>query len=130
MCAARRLVMLVDDDVDYREAVSAVLEQAGYTVVAAGSGLEALRLLESSAVSPDLILLDLAQPIMDGRQFVREHRSRPALAGIPVALISGEQDLGRQAAALAVDDYLLKPVGADALLALVRRLAGLPDRSA
>ena len=129
MCAARRLVMLVDDDADYREAVTAVLEQAGYTVVAAETGLEALRLLESSAVSPDLILLDLAQPIMGGRQFVREHRSRPALAGIPVALISGEHDLGRQAAALAVDDYLVKPVGADALLALVRRLAGPPDRS-
>ena len=122
--------MLVDDDADYREAASAVLEQAGYAVVPAETGLEALRLLESSAEPPDLILLDLAQPVMDGRQFVREHRSRPALAGIPVALISGEHDLGRQAAALAVDDYLAKPVSADPLLALVRRLAGPPDRSA
>jgi len=129
MSAARRLVMLVDDDADYREAASAVLGLAGYAVVPAGTGLEALRLLEASAVRPALILLDLAQPILNGRQFLHEQRRRPALAGIPIALISGEHDLPRQAAALAVADYLVKPVNADALLALVARLAGPPDGS-
>jgi CheY-like chemotaxis protein len=129
VCATRKLVMLVDDDADFREAAAAVLEQEGYAVLRAEAGLAALRLLESNAEQPDLILVDLAQPVMDGRQFVREHRNRPALAGIPVALISGEGDLGRQAAALAVADYLMKPVSADDLLALVARLAGPPARS-
>jgi CheY-like chemotaxis protein len=93
------------------------------------TGREALRLLESSAELPDLILLDLRQPVMSGREFVREHRSRPALADIPIALISGEHDLGDEAAALGVVDYIVKPVSPDALLGLVARLAGRSDRS-
>jgi len=129
MSAARSLVMLVDDDADYREAATALLERFGYSVLSMATGLEALRVLDSSAEPPDLILLDLRQPVMDGREFVREHRSRPALTGIPIALVSGEHDLGREAARLGVLDYIVKPVSPDALLALVARLAGPSGRS-
>jgi CheY-like chemotaxis protein len=120
--------MIIDDDLDFREALSAVLTYAGYAPVAPAGGLEALRHLASSPL-PHLILLDLTQPEMDGRQFVSEQRSRPVLAHIPVALVSAERDLASHAAALGVADYLEKPIKLDDLLATVRRLAGPPDRS-
>jgi CheY-like chemotaxis protein len=117
-------VLLVDDDPLFREAACAVLLHAGYEVQAAGHGLEALRWLEAAAVLPDAILLDLDQPVMDGRRFVQEQRLRPALAAIPVALVSGSRELARIAAELAVEAYLEKPVELDALVALVARLVG------
>jgi len=122
-----RLVMVIDDDADFRDATGAVLRHAGYAVAAVANGLDALRHLDSGAELPDLILLDLAQPVMDGWQFVREQRSRPALANIPVALVSGEPRLAQHAAELAVAGYLLKPIGISTLLPLVRRLAGPPE---
>ncbi len=75
------------------------------------------------------ILLDLAQPVMDGRQVVRELRSRPVLEGIPIALVSGECDFAHQTTELSAADSFDKP-SIQALVALVERLAGPPDRSA
>ena len=123
-----RIVMIIDDDPDFREALSAVLTYAGYAPVAPADGLEALRYLASSPL-PTLILLDLTQPRMDGRQFVSEQRSRPALAQVRVALVSAERDLAGHADKLGIADYFQKPIKLDELLAAVRRLAGPPDRS-
>ena len=120
-------VLLVDDDPMIREAACAVLFHAGYQVATAGHGLEALRWLEAAAALPDAILLDLDQPVMDGRRFVEEQRLRPALAAIPVGLVSGSRELARIAAELAVPAYLEKPVELDALVALVARLVGGAD---
>lgn len=73
-----------------------LLKTDGYAVAAVPDGLAALRYLAGSP-SPDLILLDLRMPGMDGRQVLREQRARPALATIPVALLSSERDLPRLA---------------------------------
>lgn len=73
-----------------------LLKTDGYAVAGAPDGLAALRYLAGSPW-PDLILLDLRMPGMDGRQVLREQRARPALATIPVALLSSERDLPRLA---------------------------------
>ena len=121
-----KTVMVIEDDPDCLEALSNVLKFGGYGVLEATNGLEALRALESGQ-APDLILLDLMLPVMAGAQFLDEQRARPSLAQIPVALLSGERDLSRRAAELAVAGYITKPVGLDDLLSTVRRLAGLVE---
>lgn len=115
--------MVIEDDPDCLEAVSSVLEFGGYAVVGAANGLDALSVLESGQ-APDLILLDLMLPVMHGSQFLLEQRARPALAQIPVVLLSGERDLARRAGELAVAGYVCKPVELDDLLSVVRRFAG------
>jgi CheY-like chemotaxis protein len=116
-----KTVMVIEDDPNCLEAVSNVLKFGGYGVVEASNGLEALRALESGQ-APDLILLDLMLPVMEGSRFLHEQRTRPALAQIPVAL-SGERDLSRRAKELAVAGYITKPVELEDLLSTVRRLA-------
>jgi signal transduction histidine kinase len=123
---ATQLVMVIDDDNNHREAAMDLLRGSGYDVVGATNGLEALRQLESG-VRPIVILLDLVQPVMGGRQFLREQRSRPPIADIPVVLISGERDLARQADELSTH-FLSKPLAPDAILAMVEDLAGPRDR--
>lgn len=117
--------MVVEDDPDCLEATGFALEYGGYAVVPATNGLEALRYLEVNP-PPDLILLDLMLPVMDGWQFLNEQRARPALAQIPVVLLSGERDLEVHARELAVAGYIQKPPDLEGLLAAVRRFAGAP----
>lgn len=118
-----KTVMVIEDDLDCLKAVSRALKFGGYGVMQATNGLEALRALESGQ-APDLILLDLMLPVMDGARFLDEQRARPSLAQIPVALLSGERDLPRRAAELAVAGYITKPVGLDELLSSIRNLVG------
>jgi CheY-like chemotaxis protein len=127
----KTLVMVIEDDPDCREAVCAALEYDDYAVVEAADGSEALRYLESNAphALPGLILLDLMMPVMNGREFLAAQRSRPALANIPVALLSGEARLAEGASELGVAEHLSKPIDLDALLAAVRRLTAPSDGS-
>jgi CheY-like chemotaxis protein len=100
-------ILLVEDDRDSREALAFVLEDAGHTVASAGNGREALDLLDEEE-KPDLILLDLMMPVMNGWEFLGERKRRPGLASIPVMVLT----------AAALDDklgdfdvsYVRKPV--------------------
>jgi DNA-binding response OmpR family regulator len=110
-------VLVVDDELDIREAVSEVLAFEGHEVVVACEGAEALRKCHS--LHPDLVLLDLMMPGMNGWDFRATQLRDPAIADIPVVILSA---LGRvpniDAAA-----FLPKPFGLDELLDLVRRNA-------
>lgn len=117
-----RTVLVVDDDDSIRDAVAFILGKAGYRVLQAENGAEALALLEQGP-APTLILLDLRMPIMDGATFVREQQRRPSLARVPVVLVSAEGDLADQALALGVPFFLAKPFAFLDLLALVARVA-------
>jgi CheY-like chemotaxis protein len=119
----RRLLLLVDDDFLTRESVTLVLAGEGYMVAAAANGREALERLHGHC-RPDLILLDLKMPVMDGWEFRRELARDAALAGIPLLVVSASGDAREQAEALGAAGCLQKPIDTGELLGAVRRCCG------
>ena len=85
---AARFILLVDDDGDVRETIREALEEEGHRVTSAANGQEALSLLRDGKVRPDLILLDIMMPEMDGWAFRAEQRKHPELASIPVVVFT------------------------------------------
>ena len=121
-------VLVVEDEDDVRRLVRVLLERAGHTVVEAADGLEALRRLEDDA--PDLVVLDVAMPELDGWQTLERIRD---LSDVPVLMLTaraGELDQVRGLRGGA-DDYVTKPFGRQELLArveaLLRRTTGPPE---
>jgi CheY-like chemotaxis protein len=112
-------VMLVEDDQDMGDAIAIVLQHAGYKVERCYDGTEALQQL-SEGKTPDLILLDLKMPNMDGWQFRVEQRGRQEWSSIPVVVITA--DKSAPAAAIDADRYLQKPIQPSTLLDAVERL--------
>lgn len=115
-------VMVVDDDADILDMTRLVLEGGGYRVVRAQGGQEALRSLEEA--SPDLILLDINMPGMDGWQVLRMLKVDERTAAIPVAMFSIKMEVrdrlhGLQEGAF---DYIPKPFSTEDLLSRVRRI--------
>src|SRR5206468_8360499 len=82
-----RTVLVVDDEPLFRDIVTETLEAAGYRTVCAADGAEAMNLLRSGR--PDLVLLDLTLPGMDGLTLLRFIREQPATADVPVVIVSG-----------------------------------------
>jgi CheY-like chemotaxis protein len=114
-----RQVLLVDDDADIREVTSMALIDAGYAVVEASGGREALARLATGSCRPVTILLDMSMPGMDGPEFLAELRKLPAFAAVAVILTSAQEDLREAAAVLGVAGYLRKPIGVDELIDMV-----------
>ena len=110
--AHRRRILLIEDDVDLREAITDVLDDYGHSVESAADGAEGLRRLRE--FHPDIIVLDLMMPNLDGWQFRLEQRRDPANATTPVVVISANHDA--TAAAIDADLYLRKPVDAETLV--------------
>jgi signal transduction histidine kinase len=105
--AAGWLAAVIDDDDDLRDALVGVLTDSGYRVAEFGDAKAALRAMDHG-VRPDIILLDLMMPGMNGWRFRLEQLSRPALAEVPVVALSA--DNSEFAAAINADAYLSKPV--------------------
>ncbi len=116
MTEAGCLVMVAEDNRDFREMLTGLLEDEGYRVIAAENGRRALDALMSGAV-PCIILLDLMMPVMDGWQFLREQRNHPSLASIPVVAMTAA---GEGADAGPVARLIHKPIDIESLLAAVR----------
>lgn len=112
-------VLLVEDDPDLREGLAFLIRRWGRAVVTAANGREALEQLDQMAGPPCMIILDLTMPEMDGWELRRSLRERPALADVPVLLVSGIADLDEAAKALSAVAYLRKPVDVNELLRLV-----------
>jgi two-component system chemotaxis response regulator CheY len=120
--AARKpLVMVVDDDDDIRDALSEVLSRMHYDVVVASHGLDALVQLHAN-VRPNVIVLDLMMPVMDGYQFVAEMRKHPAFGTIPVLVITAAGNARVEAAKMRVAGHIQKPFKLDELLATIGRV--------
>jgi len=113
-------ILIVEDEDDFRAAVSAFLENAGYRVVEAEHGEAALRSLRSSTEFC-LILLDLFMPVMNGWSFRAEQQKDPKLAGIPVVVITAARDVTRHAADLGAVAAVPKPIDFNHLLEQVGR---------
>jgi len=112
-------VLVVDDDADIREFLSAFLSFQGYEVTTAANGAEALRQLHLA--KPCVILLDLMMPVMDGVEFRRRQRALEEGADIPVLCLSAKYDAREIASALGMDACLLKPFEPEAVADAVRR---------
>jgi phosphate regulon transcriptional regulator PhoB len=113
-------VLIVEDEPDIRELVVHHLKREGYQVSAAASGEEALRQVFASP--PDLVLLDLMMPAMDGLEVCRRLRQDPATAGLPIVMLTAKGDEVDRVIGLEIgaDDYVVKPFSPKELLARVR----------
>ena len=115
-----RTVLLVEDDYDVRETVREVLADEGYQVVVAADGQEALDRLRGGC-APFVIVLDMMMAGMNGLQFRAAQRADPALAGIPVVVLTANRDIERRAEELQAAVYLRKPAQLEELLEVLRR---------
>ena len=120
----RGRVLIAEDHATMREAMRMVLAQEGYAVAEAGDGAAALRSIGEGR--PDVLVLDLHMPVMDGAEVLEVLRADPATTGLPVIVVTADDEEGREfARRLGADEYVTKPFDPAALLATVARvLAG------
>lgn len=110
-------VLIVDDEPDIRATVSAMLEIEGYRVEEAANGADALRAIERRV--PDVILLDMRMPVLDGWGFAHELRERGHRT--PIVVMTAARDAARWAADVAASAFVAKPFGFDDLVSAVER---------
>ena len=117
-----RLIMVVDDEESVRMVVTFALEKAGYRVVGASSGEEALDSVMDHR--PDLIFLDLMMPNIDGWEVLQLLKSNPETESIPVCLLTAKGDIRNKMYALqqGAADYITKPFRREELLKKVESI--------
>ncbi len=118
--ALLKSILIVDDDADVREMLTQFFSIEGYIVSTAGNGKDALDQLRHGQ-RPDLILLDLMMPVMDGWEFRMEQQRDPALSPIPVVVLSAVYNAPERAGLLGAADYMQKPVEFDRLIQSAER---------
>jgi len=124
MSENRPLILVVEDDDDIRATVVEVFAYEGYRAVGASHGAEALELLRASDPKPSLILLDLMMPLMNGVEFRERQLADPALAHIPVVILSADANADARCAELRAVGCLQKPMKLRAILETAERFAG------
>lgn len=123
-----KTIMVVDDEQHVVEVVRAMLIQKGHEVIVASNGREALEKLADER--PDLILLDIVMPEMDGATLAEKLRDRPETAEIPIVFLTGLLDGNRDASgnqALVGQQMLSKPFGAAELFKVIELTVGEDD---
>jgi chemosensory pili system protein ChpA (sensor histidine kinase/response regulator) len=119
------LVMIVDDSLTVRKVTSRLLQREGFDVVTAKDGVDALQILEDQ--TPDVILLDIEMPRMDGFEFTKTMKTEPKNAHIPIIMITSRtaEKHRNRAAELGVDLYLGKPYQEEDLLRNLRDMLSI-----
>ena len=112
------MILIVEDDKSVRETLADTLSDEGYTVAAVENGQQALDYL-SHHPPPCLILLDLWMPVMSGVEFRQAQVADPAIASIPVIVISAATDMRARLQSMPAQAYLPKPVDLGALIGAV-----------
>lgn len=112
------MILLVDDEEGYRELIARILTKAGYKVLQAGNGIEALSLLEKSQI--DLVISDILMPVLNGYALVA--RLRAKWPKMPVILTTGflSPDAAKSMMNGSVD-FIPKPINAEALIDMIHR---------
>jgi two-component system alkaline phosphatase synthesis response regulator PhoP len=117
-------VLIAEDDPDIAALVAWYLQKAGFSLEVMSNGREVLSVLCTRR--PDLLILDLMLPEVDGLQICRAVRSSTGLASLPIVMLTARSDEFNRASALelGVDDYITKPFSPADLVSRVRRLLG------
>jgi CheY-like chemotaxis protein len=111
-------VLVVDDDRVIRECIAETLKEEGFRTATAVNGADALALIERGS-APDLIVLDMRMPVLDGWGFAREYRARPG-PHAPIVVITAAHDSLERLTELEAEDVLPKPFDLDHLVRAVR----------
>lgn len=124
----RKVVLIVDDDVDIREILAETLGNMDFDCTTAVNGLDALTVLRTMPVPPSIILLDLMMPVMDGYGFLEQRRRDPTLAAIPVAIVTAGHGVDRDR--LGEDVVIIpKPFDMPKLLGVLHALGSAANRA-
>src|SRR5438094_631119 len=105
----RLQVLVVDDDLEIRHALTDILEDEEYAVMVAANGKEALELVEKGT-TPDVILLDVMMPVMDGWHFLSARLAHPRLVEVPIIIISAGMEAIEEAHKAGVCSVARKPL--------------------
>jgi two-component system chemotaxis response regulator CheY len=119
-------VLVVDDSVTMRELLMEAVRRVGdVEVMAAGDGVEAMQKLAANHF--DLLITDIGMPVMDGLTLIGRIRARESVRSLPVVIMSamGSWEERTRASELGVDEYIMKPVQAPQVIAVVKKLLGL-----
>jgi CheY-like chemotaxis protein len=113
-------VLLAEDDRALRRFLQVLLERAGYKVITAADGLEAMKIVVTTQV--DVVVTDAVMPNLSGHEFCRFLRNSPALAHVPVILLSALERKETNRDAEQADAFLSKPVSGESLIECIERL--------
>jgi two-component system, chemotaxis family, chemotaxis protein CheY len=120
----KKKVLTVDDSRTMREMVSFTLRNAGYDVVEAGDGQQALSVVNTNRV--DLVIADLNMPVMDGLTLIRKLRALPAYRTVPILMLTTESDERKkqEGRAAGATGWIVKPFNPDKLISVVQKVCG------
>lgn len=113
-------ILVVEDDTSIRELLVELLESEGYEVASAVNGLEGLKILQTQK-NPDLILIDLMMPVMDGYSFRTEQLKNNDWSKIPTVVMSAEANAKEKMKNFSITAFLSKPVELDTILKTIAR---------
>lgn len=123
----KNLILLVDDEPNLREMLRQMLEMGGFDVVEAEDGLQALEKLEE--IEPDVLVLDVMMPNLDGVSLCKRLRADAVFATLPILMLSGktQKRAVQEGLAAGANHYLCKPIDVIELLQSVRELLPAPS---
>jgi two-component system chemotaxis response regulator CheY len=122
--SVKKKVMTVDDSRTMRDMVSFTLRSAGYDVVEAADGQQAMSAIATTKV--DLVITDLNMPVMDGLTLIRKLRAIPAHRTLPILMLTTEADESKKAEgrAAGATGWIVKPFNPDKLVSVVQKVCG------
>ncbi len=121
-----KVILTVDDSASVRQMVRFTLADAGYSVIEAVDGKDALVKLANTANLVNLVITDLNMPNLDGIGLIRSVRANPACKGLPIVMLTTESQEARklEGKAAGATGWIVKPFATQQLLAVVRRVLG------
>ncbi len=116
-------ILIVEDDASIRELLVEIFESEGYYVDSSTNGLDGIKSLENNL--PDVILMDVMMPVMNGYEFREEQLKHPLWNSIPVLVMSAQEQSNNKLAEYGLENFIRKPLELNHLLETVREIASL-----
>jgi len=124
---AHKKILVADDEEDIKMVLQMYLENCGFEVVTAFDGLDAVSKIQET--QPDLILMDIMMPVIDGIEVTRQIKSSEDTKGIPVVMLTAaaQSTMVEKAMAAGASDYIAKPFEPETVLATIQKILGAED---